>query len=132
MPANVDKAIYDTIITTMKEIVLAGHSEALYLFNKDGLVIAQYDRRQVLAELDATELSVLMYKVKPVVKYIGNLGQIKEITVEDDFGKRLIFRFFFFFGQAAILLLVVPPRKSYRGVCNDFLHTLEQLETSDD
>lgn len=128
MNTNAEQAIHPMLVNAMKEIVQGGNCEAIYLFNDEGLVMAQYDRRQSLDQIAATELSIMMAKVQSIVKKIARLSQIKEINVEDDFGKRLIFRFVPFLEREIVLVLVVPPRKSYRGVSNDFIHALSQLE----
>ncbi|MBD3376658.1 hypothetical protein GF406_16605 [candidate division KSB1 bacterium] len=119
-------SVQQVIKNAMKEIVSQGNYESVFLLTDEGLEIARYSRRDILHKKRAVEISLLMHKVQKIIRNIGNLATIKEILVEDEFGKKLVFRFTLFFGQSVILVAIVPPRKPYRGFSNQ----LEQLLTS--
>ena len=122
------ESVQQTIQNAMKEIVSQGSYESVFLFTDEGLEIARYSRRDILQKKRVIEISLLMHKVQKIIRSIGNLANIKEIFVEDEFGKKLVFRFLLFFGQPIVLVAIVPPRKPYRGLSNQLEQLLASLQ----
>jgi hypothetical protein len=50
------------------DIVRSGSYEAAYFFTEDGLVLAQYDHRNLLPEQRCTEFALLMNRLKKAVR----------------------------------------------------------------
>ncbi len=114
---NKDLPIQQIIENFMQEVIKQGNFETAYLFSQEGLPIAQqYSDHST--RMRTVEISVMMNKVQKFMKDLGKLSRIKEIVVEDEDKKRIVFRFLPFFDQTAILIIVVPPRKAYRGFTN--------------
>lgn len=125
---NLEGPLQSIIESAMQEIVQKGHYESAFLFTTEGLLIAHYMHKAILAEQQAIEISMLMNRVQRMIKVMGGLAKINEIVVEDEFHKKLVFRFLTFFSQPAILVTVIPPRKAYRGLTNKLSHLITQLE----
>ena len=123
------ESIQEIIEKNMAHIVKLGNFEAVFLFSLDGLILAKYSRRELLDEKRAIQVSLLMQRVQKLVQNLGNLSRTKEIFIEDEFGKKLVFRFVTFFDDPAIMVAVVPPRKKYRGASNHLEQLLAQFET---
>ena len=113
-----DRPLQYNIEAFMNDVVHLGNYEAVYLFDKDGLALAQSSSVKVLSDLKAVEVSVMMNKVQKIIQDIGGLSKIKEIVIEDDNKRKMVFRFIQFFGQTTILVIVIPAKKSYRGLTN--------------
>jgi len=111
----------------MKQLVQLGGYEAIYLFNPEGLVLAaSVAREAILREEQAVEFSVLIARMQKVVRRISELSDLKEQVIEDQEGKRLVFRFLKLFSQPALLLMVLPASRSYRGLANRLCRIIEQ------
>ncbi len=110
----------------MQEMVRIGGFEAVYLFSREGLLLAEHVASSALLREDhAVEFAVMMARLKPVVKKMSGLGALKELVIEDDEGKRIVFRYLAVFGQTALLVLVVPAQRSYRGLANRLCRLIE-------
>jgi len=60
-----------------------------------------------------------------VIKKMSGLSPLKELVLEDDEGKRLVFRYLTLFGQTALLVMVVPAQRSYRALANRLCRLIE-------
>ncbi|HOT96703.1 MAG TPA: hypothetical protein PKZ83_06190 [bacterium] len=110
----------------MQEMVRIGGFDAVYLFSREGLLLASHVASSgLLREDHAVEFAVMMAKLKPVIKKMSGLGALKETVIEDGEGKRLVFRYLSVFGQTALLLLVIPAQRSYRGLANRLCRLIE-------
>ncbi len=115
----------------MKELVQVGGYDAIYLFNPEGLVLAAHvESESMLREGHAVEFSVMISKMQKVVRRMSGLSDLKEVVIEDQEGKRLVFRFLPVFAQPAILLMVIPAMRSYRGLANRLCRIIEQSSTT--
>ena len=123
------EAIQEIIEKNMAHIVKLGNFESVFLFSLDGLILAKYSRREILDEKRAIQVSLLMQRVQKLVQSLASLSRTKEIFVEDEFGKKLVFRFVTLYNDPAIMVAVVPPRKNYRGATNHIEQLLAQFES---
>jgi len=115
---SMDRPVQEMIENFMQEVIKLGNFETAFLFTEDGLPIAQQVKRKNAAKLRPVEISIMMNKVQKFMRNLGDLSQIKEIVIEDEEKKKIVFRFLDFYEQTAILILVIPPRKPYRGFTN--------------
>ncbi|MBN1543443.1 hypothetical protein JW992_14985 [candidate division KSB1 bacterium] len=129
--SDLNSALQFELEAALGEIVRKGSYEAVFLFTEEGLILAQHNRRHLLSEQRSTEFALLMNRLKKLIRSFGGLSRLKEIVMEDEYGKKLIFRFVPFMNQISVLVAVVPPRKSYRGLTHGFVQKLAQLEWSD-
>jgi predicted regulator of Ras-like GTPase activity (Roadblock/LC7/MglB family) len=110
-----------TIEKKMGEILSLGTYEAAYLFSDEGLPIAQAssaDGQQVDRDRIA-ELSILFHDVRRLAAVMGGISRLREVTIEGENHRKIVFRFFNAFGQQVILAVVVPPQKAYKQRTNE-------------
>ncbi|HNW59584.1 MAG TPA: hypothetical protein PKI62_07905 [bacterium] len=114
----------------MQESVQIGGFNAVYLFSREGLLLASHVASTgLLREDHAVEFAVMMAKLKQVVKKMSGLGALKELVIEDGEGRRIVFRYLAVFGQPALLVLVVPAQRSYRALANRLCRLIEAQAT---
>jgi len=105
----------------MAAIIAQGTYEAAYLFSDEGLPIAQAsttDGQQVDRDRIA-ELSILFHDVRRMAAVMGGISRLREVFIEGENHRKIVFRFFQAFGQPVILAVVVPPQKTYRQKTNE-------------
>ena len=119
--------LQDNIEAQMREIVNLGNYEGVYLYDKEGLLIAECNGKLVNEEHRVIQISLMVNKVKGFVHDLANLSELKEIMLEDIVGRKIIFRFIIFFGQPTILVAVVPTHKTYRGLTNRLSRAISNL-----
>lgn len=105
----------------MAETVAAGVYEAAYLFSDEGLPIAhavsantQHVERDRIAEM-----AILFQDVRRMASLMGGISSLREVTIEGENRRKIVFRFFRAFEQQVILAVVVPPNKAYRQRTNE-------------
>lgn len=130
--ASGDLPLQDNIEAQMREIVNLGNYEAAYLYDQDGLLIAQCDGKLEKEEHKVIQISLMVRKMKEFVASMAKLSELREVMLEDVNGRKLIFRFITFFGQPAILVAVVPIHKAYRGLTNRLQRTISKLTFLED
>jgi hypothetical protein len=81
----------------------------------------------VLPKDRLVELSLLFRELKKMADLMGQISNIKELIVEGNNRRKVVFRFFQAFNQEVVLAIVVPPKKSYRGLTNSLIKTIEQF-----
>lgn len=115
------KAPQAVIEKKMGEIVTHGTYEAAHLFSDEGLPIAQASNaagQQV--DLDRlAELAILFQDVRRMASVMGGISRLREVIIEGENRRKIVFRFFQAFGQQVILAVVVPPQKTYRQKTNE-------------
>ncbi|MBN2355444.1 roadblock/LC7 domain-containing protein [candidate division KSB1 bacterium] len=112
----------------MKDLVQVGSYDAIFLFDAEGLPIAKHvARTQLLHERHAVELSVLIGKMQKVIRRMSALGPLREVMIEDEGGRKLVFRYLYILSQTAILVMVVPPHRTYRGLINRLCRTVQKV-----
>lgn len=111
----------------MREILENGNYDMVHLFSSEGLPIAECYRNGVLPKDRLVELSLLFRELKKMADLMGQISNIKELIVEGNNRRKVVFRFFQAFNQEVVLAIVVPPKKSYRGLTNSLIKTIEQF-----
>jgi hypothetical protein len=111
----------------MREISERGNYEMVHLLSSEGLPLAEYYLQPIIEKDRLVELSVLFREVKKVADMMGNISSIKEMIVEGTGSRKIVFRFFQAFGEEVALVVVVPPKKSYRALTNQLIHTIEKV-----
>jgi predicted regulator of Ras-like GTPase activity (Roadblock/LC7/MglB family) len=110
-----------TIEKKMDEILGLGAYEAAYLFSNEGLPIAQASSTngQQVDRDRIAELSILFHDVRRLAGVMGGISRLREVTIEGENHRKIVFRFFNAFGQQVILAVVVPPQKAYKQRTNE-------------
>jgi predicted regulator of Ras-like GTPase activity (Roadblock/LC7/MglB family) len=118
-----------TIEKKMAEIVALGNYEAAHLFSDEGLPIAQAfsDNAQHIERDRITEMAILFQDVRRMASLMGGISRLREVIIEGENHRKIVFRFFQAFGQQVILAVVVPPHKAYKQRTNE----LEKLIISE-
>jgi len=110
-----------TIENKMAEILGLGTYEAAYLFSDEGLPIAQASNAngQQIDRDRIAELSILFHDVRRMASVMGGISRLREVIIEGENHRKIVFRFFNAFGQQVILAVVVPPQKAYKQRTNE-------------
>ncbi|MCG3120948.1 MAG: hypothetical protein ALAOOOJD_03869 [bacterium] len=110
-----------TIEQKMAEILGFGTYEAAYLFSDEGLPIAQASTTngQQVDRDRIAELSILFHDVRRMASVMGGISRLREVIIEGENHRKIVFRFFNAFGQQVILAVVVPPQKAYKQRTNE-------------
>lgn len=105
----------------MAEIVATGTYEAAHLFSDEGLPIAQasISTGQPVDRDRIAEMAILFQDVRRMASLMGGISRLREVLIEGENHRKIVFRFFQAFGQQVILAVVVPPQKSYRQKTNE-------------
>lgn len=110
----------------MAETVAAGVYEAAHLFSDEGLPIAHAASTLVAnantqnVERDRiAEMAILFQDVRRMASLMGGISSLREVTIEGENRRKIVFRFFRAFEQQVILAVVVPPNKAYRQRTNE-------------
>jgi predicted regulator of Ras-like GTPase activity (Roadblock/LC7/MglB family) len=115
------KAPQAIIEKKMADIVALGTYEAAHLFSDEGLPIAQASNAAGQeVNLDRlAELAILFQDVRRMASVMGGISRLREVIIEGENHRKIVFRFFQAFGQQVILAVVVPPQKTYRQKTNE-------------
>jgi len=115
------KSPQELIENKMADILGNGAYEAAYLFSDEGLPIAQASNAegQQVDRDRIAELSILFHDVRRMAAVMGGISQLREVIIEGENHRKIVFRFFNAFGQQVILAVVVPPKKSYKQRTNE-------------
>jgi predicted regulator of Ras-like GTPase activity (Roadblock/LC7/MglB family) len=110
-----------TIEHKMAEILGLGTYEAAYLFSDEGLPIAQASNAngQQVDRDRIAELSILFHDVRRMASVMGGISRLREVIIEGENHRKIVFRFFNAFAQQVILAVVVPPQKAYKQRTNE-------------
>lgn len=103
----------------MAEIVTAGNIEAAHLFSDEGLPIAQFASQQNVERDRIAEMAILLNDVRRMAGVMGGISRLREVTIEGENRRKIVFRFFQAFEQQVVLAVVVPPNKAYRQRTNE-------------
>jgi len=106
----------------MAESVRSGNYEAAYLFSDEGLPIAQSSSpaQQSIAPDQIAEMAILFQDVRRMASLMGGISRLREVIIEGENRRKIVFRFFRAFDQQIILAVVVPPTtKAYRQRTNE-------------
>lgn len=124
---EMELTIQDSIEASMKEIVILGSYDAVFLYDQDGLLVAKCSGKQEMEEQCVIEISMMVKKVKSFALNLAKMSEIKEIILEDTSSRKIIFRFISFLTVPTILVAIVPSHKSYRGLTNRLQRAIQKL-----
>lgn len=111
----------------MAEIIKMGNYETAYLFSEEGLTLAQHSVDQIVPEDRLVEMSVLFQEIKRMADVMGGISEIKELALEGNNRRKIIFRFFNAFDQDVVLALIIAPQKTYRGLTNQLIRLIKKV-----
>jgi predicted regulator of Ras-like GTPase activity (Roadblock/LC7/MglB family) len=105
----------------MADILATGTYEAAYLFSDEGLPIAQASSTngQQVDRDRIAEMAILFHDVRRMASLMGGISRLREVIIEGENHRKIVFRFFQAFGQQVILAVVVPPQKAYKQRTNE-------------
>ena len=111
----------------MNDVVGLGNYEMACLFSQEGLPMAEVKGADVLPEDRLVEMSILFQDVRKMADVMGGISELKELILEGNNRRKIIFRFFEGFDQSLVLALVIPPKKTYRSLTNKLVRIIEKL-----
>ncbi len=109
----------------MQAILESGNYDMVHLFSSEGLPLAECYKNGIVPKDRLVELSILFRELKQMADLMGQISNIKELILEGNNQRKIVFRFFQAFNQEVVLAIVVPPKKSYRGLTNSLIKTIE-------
>lgn len=121
------QSLQEKIEEQMKKIVHLGAYQSVFLFDQEGLQLAQYAPEGVVEEVRVIEISMMILEINKTVENLAGITDLKEIMVEGLDGKKIIFRFIPFYGQTAIFVAVIPRHKTYRSLTNRLQRAIIKL-----
>lgn len=121
------QSLQEKIEEQMKTIVQLGNYQSVFLFDQDGLQLAQYAPEGIVEEVRVIEISMMIMEIKKTVDNLAGITDLREIMVEGFDGKKIIFRFIPFYGQMAIFVAVIPRHTSYRMLTNRLQRAIMKL-----
>lgn len=116
----------------MQDIVVYGNYEAVYLFSEEGLYLAKAHSEDSLDEERLAEISLILNDVQRLANTLGKIQRLKEVFMEGENFRKIIFRFFRAFEQNVVLVAVVAPHKTYRRYTNDLQRMINAVSFTDD
>lgn len=124
---NQQKSPQFLIQDAMHAILESGNYDMVHLFSSEGLPLAECYKNGILPKDRLAELSILFRELKKMADLMGQISNIKELILEGNNQRKIVFRFFQAFNQEVVLAIVVPPKKSYRGLTNTLIKTIEEF-----
>lgn len=115
------------IETFMSEVINLGNYETAYLISEEGLTLAHKNKDEIVHEDRLVEMGVIFQDIQKMADVMGKISEIKELTLEGNNKRKIIFRFFYAFDQKVILALVIPPQKTYRGLTNKLVRLIQKI-----
>lgn len=122
-----EKSPQELIEEFMKEVIGLGNYEMAYLFSQEGLPMAEIKGEGLVSEDRLIEMSMLFQEIIKMADVMGGISELKEIMLEGNNRRKIIFRFFNGFDQSLILALVIPPKKTYRGLTNKLVRIIRKM-----
>lgn len=113
----------------MQEIVNHGNYEAVYLFSNEGLHLARAAEKIDNDQDRLAEISLLLNDVQRLANTLGSVERLKEVFMEGENHRRVIFRFFQAFDEQVVLVAVIPPQKAYRRHTNELQKIINNFFT---
>jgi hypothetical protein len=127
-----DKSIQDILEKLLRDFVLHGGIETVYLLDEEGLSLTRYPKSKALGEADAVEITQMMYEARKIAMNSLGTSRVREIFIETHERRKIVFRFMTFFDQVVTLVFIVPARKPYRGLTNRLQREIQKLEKRTD
>ena len=113
----------------MQEIIEKGHYDAVFLFSLEGLPLAQAITDIDIDQACLVNVSLVLKDLQNMIKTIADIEDLREIVIEGFNRRKVVFRFLEILGQPSILAVIVTPRKSYKGLTNQLIRTINKVMT---
>jgi len=123
-----DVAPQELIEARMEAIVNLGNFEAVFLFTDEGLPLAKATRQDASDEDRLAEMSLTFQNVKNLATSLGGIERLKEVFIEGENHRKVVFRFFHALGNDLVLAAIIPPKRAYRKVTNDLQRLILSLK----
>lgn len=115
------------IETEMKFAIDSQHVEMAHLYSDEGLLLAEVSEPSPIDRDSLIEITLHFQELLKIADVMGNVLDLKEIILEGEKGRKLVFRFFAAFDQPVVLALVVPPKKTYRKYANRLVRLVKKV-----
>jgi len=115
------------IESEMKKIIELGNFEMAHLYSDEGLLLAEVSEPGPISRDNLIEITLHFQELRKITDVMDAVLNIKEIILEGEGARRLVFRFFQAFEQTVILGLVVPPKKTYRKLTNQLVRLVTKV-----
>jgi len=116
-----------TIERKMREFAAKGSYDMVQLFSSEGLPLAEYEHETLLEKDSLLELSLIFRELREKDDVMGRISNLKEMIIEGNNSRKIVFRFFQALGDDVSLVLVVPPRKAYKAQANQLVRAIEMI-----
>ncbi|MDQ7054967.1 MAG: hypothetical protein Q9P14_19555 [candidate division KSB1 bacterium] len=123
-----DLAPQELIESRMQAIVNLGNFEAVFLFTDEGLPLAKATAQESSDEDRLAEMSLTFQNVKNLATSLGGIQRLKEVFIEGENHRKVVFRFFHALGNDLVLAAIIPPKRAYRKVTNDLQRLILTLK----
>ena len=111
----------------MKRIIDLENFEVAHLFSEEGLLLAAASRTCPVDQDSLDEITLHFQELRKITDVMDNVLDLKEIILEGEGSRKLVFRFFKAFDQLVVLSLVIPPRKTYRKFTNGLVKIIRKV-----
>jgi hypothetical protein len=115
------------IESKMREFAAKGSYDMVQLFSSEGLPLAEYQHEALLEKDSLLELSLLFRELREKADVMDRISNLKEMIVEGNNSRKIVFRFFKALGDDVALVLVIPPKKAYKAQTNMLVREIEKI-----
>ena len=128
---KIDKSLppQEALELFIREAIAIGKYQNVFLFSEDGLLLAGDHTKSNKTQDLLIEITGILRDIKTMAENLGGIQNLKEIAIEGENYKRIIFRFFNAFQQSVALAAIVPERTSYRGITNRLVRTAKVVSS---
>lgn len=111
----------------MSEVIEEGNYESAYLFSEEGLTLASGTKKEIIEEDRFVEMAMILQNIQKMADVMGGIDNIRELIIDGNNRRKIVFRFFHAFNQDLVLALIIPPRKTYRGLTNKLVRLVQKI-----
>ncbi len=111
----------------MAKVIEYGNFELAHLFSEEGLLLAEAQQSGAIDRDSLIEVALHFQELRKTSNILDDVLKIKEVVMEGEKARKLVFRFFKAFDQLVVLALIIPPRKSYRKFTNNLVRLIQEV-----
>lgn len=111
----------------MAKVIEYGNFELAHLFSEEGLLLAEAQQSGAIDRDSLIEVALHFQELRKTSNILDDVLKIKEVVMEGEKARKLVFRFFKAFDQLVVLALIIPPRKSYRKFTNGLVRLIQEV-----
>ena len=111
----------------MAKVIEYGNFELAHLFSEEGLLLADAQQSGAIDRDSLIEVALHFQELRKTSNILDDVLKIKEVVMEGEKARKLVFRFFRAFDQLVVLALIIPPRKSYRKFTNSLVRLIQEV-----